>query len=421
MTSDPSPGRPVGPRPGREVLYISDQVLHALKHRHNVCGDHHLCRRTFEATSFVLADGIGSGVRANVAAIMCAHRLLHLLANGISLARASEMVVSMMHRARTEEGIPFAAFSLAHVLNSGHYTVLSYESPPPVLVRRGTAELLPLEFFPRGHEVVGEASGVLRPGEALILMSDGVTQAGLGRMKGMGWGEERVVAEINSRLDQRVPLEEIPQEILDRARELSGGQHGDDTSMAVLACREANVLNLMTGPPQSRDSDQAFVERFLAQAGEKVVCGSTTADLVARVTGNPLKLLEVSTSFASPPTYRLEGLDLVTEGAITLNQVYNLLEEDLEEYEGGSCVGQICRMLKRADVVHLFVGGARNPGNVGLEFKQLGVLPRHLVVGLLAEKLRALGKLVVGEGERGTQEGPGREPGASWGSGWLAF
>ncbi len=395
MTSEVRPG----PAPGQDrgLLYVCDSVAQALKARHNVCGDHYLCSRTWEETHFVLCDGIGSGMRANIAATMCAHRLLHLLANGISLTRASEMVVSMMHRARTEEGIPFSAFNLAHILSTGQYTVLSYESPSPILVRQGAAELLPLSYFTRGHEVVGEASGHLRPGEALVLMTDGVTQAGLGRMKGTGWGEERVVAEINAHLRRGQRLEDIPPEILEQARLLSGGAHGDDTTMAVLACREARVLNLMTGPARTKAADKEFVERFMAQEGEKVVCGSTTADIVARVLGHPLKVLELSTSFASPPTYEIAGLDLVTEGAVTLNQIYNILEEDLEDYQGGSCVGEICRMMKQADMIRFFVGGVKNPGHQGLEFKQLGVLPRSLIVTLLVERLRKMGKVVVEE------------------------
>ncbi len=396
MTSEPSiRSLPTGH--SRGLLYVQDSVGQVRKHRHNVCGDHFLCHRTFHETFFILCDGIGSGVRANIAATMCAHRLLHLLSHGIPLSRASERVVSMMHRARTEVGIPFAAFSIAHILNHGQYTVISYESPAPLLVSRGVAESLPQSFLTRGHEVVAESGGHLRPGEALVLMTDGVTQAGLGRVKGTGWGEERVVAEINAILRRGVRPERLPEPILEQARVLSGGAHGDDTTLAVLSCRQAEVLNLLTGPPRIKGADRDFVEQFLAQEGCKVVCGSTTADIVARVTGQPLKVLELSTSFASPPTYQIPGIDLVTEGAVTLNQIYNILEEDLEDYQGGSCVGQICRMMRSADMIRLFVGGARNLGNQGLEFKQLGVLPRSLIVNLLVEKLRKMGKVVVEE------------------------
>lgn len=396
MTSEPSiRSLPTGR--SRGLLYVQDSVGQVRKHRHNVCGDHFLCHRTFHETFFILCDGIGSGVRANIAATMCAHRLLHLLSHGIPLSRASERVVSMMHRARTEVGIPFAAFSIAHILNHGQYTVISYESPAPLLVSRGVAESLPQSFLTRGHEVVAESGGHLRPGEALVLMTDGVTQAGLGRVKGTGWGEERVVAEINAILRRGVRPERLPEPILEQARVLSGGAHGDDTTLAVLSCRQAEVLNLLTGPPRIKGADREFVEQFLAQEGCKVVCGSTTADIVARVTGQPLKVLELSTSFASPPTYQIPGIDLVTEGAVTLNQIYNILEEDLEDYQGGSCVGQICRMMRSADMIRLFVGGARNLGNQGLEFKQLGVLPRSLIVNLLVEKLRKMGKVIVEE------------------------
>jgi hypothetical protein len=376
-------------------LYIQDTVEQANKRGNRTCGDFCLCTRTDEHTIFILCDGIGSGIRANIAAIMCANRLMRLLESGISLYRASEMVVFMMHQARTEDDIPFAAFSLAWILNNGQYTVISYESPPPLLVDKDGSQPLPQRHFTLGYEVVSEATGMLREGNALILMTDGITQAGMGRIQGLGWGTEGFNAFVNAGLDRGKSLPEIAREGIDKAYELSGAMHGDDTTVAVLSCRQAVILNLMTGPAAQRSQDAGFVKDFMETGGFKAVCGSTTADVISRVLGEPVEVLSLSSSFSHPPKYKINGIDLVTEGAVTLNQVYNILDEDPLEFDEDSCVSDLCRMMIAADIIRLFTGKARNPGHTDISFKQLGVLPRHIIVGLLIQKLRAMGKIVV--------------------------
>ncbi|OPX83795.1 MAG: hypothetical protein A4E53_04397 [Pelotomaculum sp. PtaB.Bin104] len=231
--------------------------------------------------------------------------------------------------------------------------------------------------FTLAREPVSESTGVLRDGEALVLMTDGITQAGLGRMPGFGWGTEGVNSFFNYNLYREMPLADIAHETLAKASELSGGDHPDDASIAILSCREANVLNLMTGPAANRRNDKNFVAGFMEAEGYKAVCGSTTADVVARILKVPVEVIELSESFSQPPIYRIEGVDLVTEGAVTLNQVYNILDEDPEKYNSNSGVSDLGRVMLKADIIKFFIGNARNPGHVDISFKQMVSLPRQ--------------------------------------------
>ncbi|NLO97692.1 MAG: SpoIIE family protein phosphatase [Peptococcaceae bacterium] len=376
-------------------LYIEDTIQQANKMDNMICGDYYLCQRTFEHTIFILCDGLGSGIKANISATMCAHRLLWLLESGISLFKSSEMVLAMMHKARTQADIPYAAFTVAWVLNNGQYKVLSYESPSPLLVNKSGAEIMAQRVISLSEEPVKESTGMLRDGEALVLMTDGVTQAGLGKTQGLGWGVEGVNYYLNTALYRGKSLAQASQDIMDKACQLSGGVFADDASLVVLSCRQAKVLNIMTGPPVYPSEDESFVRDFLSREGYKVVCGSTTADIVSRVIGKPVEILSLSSSFAQPPRYKIEGIDLVTEGAVTLNQVYNILDEDPDNYDNGSCVSDLGRMMCHADFINFFVGGARNPSHNNISFKQLGVLPRQTIVNLLVQKLRDMGKIVL--------------------------
>src|SRR5271165_399979 len=113
--------------------YVETVMAQTAKHTDGVCGDFVIVDRTDEATTTILADGIGTGVKARVAAVMCANRLMELIRLGFTIREACAKILDTMHEARTAD-IPFAAFSICRVLNNGHATILSYEIPPPVLV-----------------------------------------------------------------------------------------------------------------------------------------------------------------------------------------------------------------------------------------------------------------------------------------------
>ncbi len=375
------------------MKFFEDIVGQERKRGQVVCGDACICDRSMEGTLFILCDGIGSGAYANIAAISCASRLHELLKTGVPPRTAAEMTAASMHKAR-EEKIPFSAFSLTVITRDGHFSVYTYESPEPVAVLNGSAAVLNPVFYTAGREVVGEVSGVLELGDSLLLSSDGVTQAGMGHGMGMGIGSQGVADFVGKRGVTETSVYTLPENVLAMVAAVSGGRYEDDATFAALHCREAAQLTVLTGPPSQAAKDAAYVRDFMAMPGEKVICGSTTAEIVGRELKREVKMLKVGALFGSPPEYFMEGIDLTAEGAIMLNQTYNILGEPAEEFEGG-VVERLAAMLTRADVVHFFMGGGTNTAHSGILFKQIGVMPRKKTVRLIAEKLKEMGKLVT--------------------------
>jgi hypothetical protein len=378
------------------LKFFEDIVRQATKHRKIVCGDTFLCERTMDGTEFVLCDGIGSGVYANIAAISCASRLIELFCSGVSFKIACEMVADSMHRAR-EEDIPFSAFSAAKILHDGQFTVYTYEAPEPIFIKDGTASVLKPHFFTAGYEVLGESSGTLGIGDSLVLSSDGVTQAGLGHGYTFGIGAEGIADSINHSLTRGIPLKDLPESIIELTETISGGSHEDDTTMAILHCRQAEEITVLSGPPSSKLKDRLFVERFMSSPGTRIVCGSTTAEILSRELHKEVRLINVGTSFGNPPEYHMEGTDMITEGAVILNQIYNILGENPERFVDNSPAERICSQLLNADVVTFIIGRAVNNAHSELLFKQLGLRPREATIKLISDKLKELGKLVVDE------------------------
>ncbi|MFH1513599.1 MAG: PP2C family protein-serine/threonine phosphatase, partial [Bacillota bacterium] len=358
-------------------LYTGLLLKQANKRNYRACGDQAEIARTMEHTDFILADGIGSGSYANIAARLCISRVLHLMQSGVSIHPACEKVLKLMHRARTEK-VPFAAFNVARIMKGGQLTCLSFEAPLPLLVRDGIVQKLRNTHYTLSGEVVSETSVLLKEGDSIVFFTDGVTQAGLGRGMGMGWGEDGFLDLFQKCISAGMTAEDALDIILMKTKSLSGGEHGDDTAIAVLTLRKASVINILSGPPASKADDEKLVKKFLGSDGLKVVCGSTTADMTARVMGKRVKMRKIPDSLTAPPEYLIDGIDLVMEGAVTLNQAYNILEEDLKGGEEG--VLKLCTLLRRADIVRFFEGMAQNTAHDDITFKQMGILKRALIV-----------------------------------------
>lgn len=376
------------------MKFFEDSVLQARKRRHLVCGDFYLCDRTPEATVMILCDGVGSGVYANVAAITCGNRLMALVEGGRSMRSACEQVAESMHRARTEES-PFAAFVAVRILPGGQFTAYAYENPGPVLIHHGTAAACAQHYMVSQYEMIAESSGTLELGDMLLICSDGVTHAGMGSGYATGWGLDGVVQEINAHIRRGGTADSLLSRLLHTSYTLSGKAYWDDTSLAMASCREAAELTVLTGPPTNRSDDAKIIRRFMDSPGSKVISGSSTTEIASRELNRPAIIKDMDMSMGSPPEYVMDGIDLITEGAVTLNQVMNLIvEEDIDFSGSSSPVFKFCQMLLKADAITFLVGCGYNPAHEDPLFRQLGVKPRQRIIGRIAAYLKERGKLV---------------------------
>lgn len=359
------------------------------------CGDLMGKDRTTLATTVILADGLGHGVKARISAQLCVSRLLGLIRSGVGARQAFAGVIKTMETAK-ETDMPYSAFSMVRIFPDGMATVLSYEAPNPILVSGRFAEVLPGRPAGGLEGVAAEFNCRLDEEDSLLVMSDGITQAGLGMGISGGWGAEGVAHYVTDLKSDGASWQDIPASVLERARRIWGGEYRDDCSAVLITARPGKTVTILTGPPSDRRLDRKVLGEFVARQGAKVVSGGSTARMLAEYLDRELKFEKRSENLYSPTRYFIDGIDLVTEGTITLNQVYNVLEEDEGRLEGGS-VAELHRLLKEADRVDFLVGDALNPANENIAFQQQGILSRKLIVPLISAKLREIGKLVVEE------------------------
>jgi len=376
------------------MKFFEEITAQVNKKNHPVCGDHYICDRTLGDTVFVLADGIGSGIYANVAATFCANRLIELIRSSLSPRESVARTAESMHRARNEDMI-FAAFSLVKLLSDGQFTVYSYEAPRPIIISGGKARPLTQRYFTSSYETIAEAEGILNTGDTLVLFSDGISQAGMGTGCSIGIGTEGFAGYLNRNLNNTQDLRLLAKKAIEMTAAVSGGYYADDTTLTMLHCREAKQLTIFSGPPANKERDVDFARRFNETEGQIVICGSSTADIISRETKREIKMISREFGLGSPPEYRMAGADMVTEGAMLLNQLYNILDEDQKKFIEKTPAERLAILIAMADVITFVTGGAVNGAHDEMIFKQVGIKPRQTIIELIAENLRRQKKVVV--------------------------
>lgn len=377
-------------------IHVEVEVAQRSKRNATTCGDVVKIERTEYATTIVCADGIGSGVKAHISATMAAARFMDLLKGGLSMRDAFSRVVDTMETWRSPE-LPYSVLTAVRILNHGETTVLSYEMPPPLLFAGGQATTLPLRYGGYRRALIGEVHCHIRPGEGIILVSDGITESGLGLGWKKGWTIEGVRRRVEEAVTSNGCSQRITSLVLNESREIDAGMHHDDSTVVSAICREGRVLNILTGPPGNRDRNREVINRFLSLEGCKIVCGGTTSKLVADAIGTEMELDTTHTSLYSPPRYKIAYIDLATEGRVMLNQLFNVLDSDPEDLEPDNPVRDLLLYIESADRVNFTVGLATNPSATHISYRQQGFLSRSAIVPLIAEALRKRGKLVVEE------------------------
>jgi hypothetical protein len=378
----------------KDYIHVKCLFRQQAKKNNYVCGDLIIQERNLDATTIILLDGIGSGIKANIAAHLNASRILELLKLGFTITQVVMKLAESMHKARTID-IPFVAFSLAHILHNGNCTILTYEMPPPVFIENNTAFIPDAKTTAINGEVIRRFHFNLSNDNSVILVSDGVTQSGMGKGLTFGLTAEGVKDFINGSIKSDFDISKLPERILMKSYEASSSQFEDDTTAILLTGEKGKILNILTGPPVDRNQDDELIRNFMNSKGLKVICGSTTLEIASRVLNEKVELASFNSAFFKPPTYTMKGLDLATEGAIVLNQLYNILDKNYQSYDRESCVSEMAILLQAVDLVYFWVGMSDNQGHQDIVFTQLHILPRKVIVPLIIEKLKAMGKLVV--------------------------
>jgi hypothetical protein len=350
-----------------------------LKRGEQLCGDKAQVYSSPERAIVVLSDGLGSGVKANILATMTTSIIVTMLRADVPLEEVMRTVIGSLPIDRVRQAA-YATFTIIDVdKRTNRFRVTNYDNPPAFFFRRGkNVELKWREETILDRRIqIGE--GTLERGDFLGVISDGIVYAGVGVQMNFGWGWSNVARHIEGIFrTQPDSAKNVVRGVVAKTNSLYAGQPGDDATFVGVYVRAKQTLIVFTGPPLNRADDERVVERFLAFPGRKVICGGTTGNIVARATGDEVEPDLTTMRDDVPPIGRLAGVDLVTEGILTISRAHELLRDSFGDVyrlpfdDNGAAL--LARELLLADDITFLVGGTIN------EYYQNPLLPKSVSI-----------------------------------------
>ena len=309
----------------------------------------------------VLSDGLGSGIKAHLLANMTTTMALKFIRSNMDILQSAETIMDSLPVCEIRK-ISYATFTVFDMQLGGKTRVIEMDNPPFIFIRDGkelnikSRELSSPKWKDR---TISVSQLTTQPEDRIIMVSDGVTQAGLGNKKyPLGWGRQGcldfILKEIrkNPYISAHDLARAVVHEALDKEVEHKAG---DDISCVVLYFRKPRKLLILTGPPFDEDKDHEFAELVANYDGKTVICGGTTANIVERELCLKCEIDKTSFDDKIPMASTMEGVDLVTEGILTLTEVYRMLKEGIDKNKNNAAV-RLAKMLLDSDKIDFVVG-----------------------------------------------------------------
>ena len=370
------------------------------KHGEELCGDHiETIKKEDGSLTLVLADGLGSGVKANILSTLTSTMLSTMIDGGLSLKEAVASLVRTLPIAKDRGNVAYSTFTVVHANPDFSLSLYNYDNPEPMLLSEGKE--VPLHWVQTTLEGKKITSCTLnfQDFDTLILMSDGVVYAGVGETLNFGWTRPEIVHYLEGVYAQSISSKSLSTILLDRCSNLYNGRPGDDTSVLTLRRRPRVQISYLVGPATHKEDDAKVMKLFFANAGKHLVSGGTSAHVVANYLHQEIETTLTYEDPSIPPISSIKGVDLVTEGVITLNRLVQLAQDYLGQnqayftwsykQDGASLLAQV--LFEEASDIAFYVGCAVNPAHQDPRL-DITISTKMGLVSELTHSLQKMGK-----------------------------
>lgn len=371
-----------------------------------LCGDKVEIVRGDGYVLAVLADGLGSGVKANILSTMTSKIIATMFSEGGTLQDVVETMADTLPVC-SERGVAYSTFTIVRIGLDGEVYLAEFDNPSLVWFKDNKLCEIPRQKMEMGGKVIEVARFTAGEGDMLVTFSDGVVHAGVGRLLDLGWQYDNIVQYLKENITPDISPLIYVRKLLSAVNTLYMDQPGDDSTVCAMRIKPNRPATVMVGPPVNQEMDETVVYKLMHSQGLKVVCGGSTSQIVSRVTGRELNVSIDYQNPSVPPTATIPGIDLVTEGVLTIgksldiikglmnnNDPQNLDTFTLNKKDGATLLARL--LLEQCTEVRFLVGRALNPAhqNPGMPVS-LG-LKLNLIKELTAE-LEKTGKKVTVE------------------------
>ena len=331
-----------------------------------ICGDVFISRKIREEnrTIAVLSDGMGHGVKANVLATLTSTMAVNFTIEHKHPETIADIIMNTLPVC-SERKMSYSTFTIVDIEADGDISILEYDNPQTIIIRN-LKSFDPDWKYTTLHTAKNEGKEIRtchfkpKKEDRILFFSDGITQSGLGTEKyPLGWGHENLTgyAEKLVKNGPGISAAKLAEKIVNMAYRNDNYSSRDDTSCASIYFREPRKLLISTGPPYEEENDKKLGQAIKEFKGKKIVCGATTADIIARELGVEI---EDSLDFADPdlpPVSSMPGIDLVTEGILTITKVTRILKEYSPSFElGKGPADRIIKLVRESDEIEIIIG-----------------------------------------------------------------
>lgn len=364
-----------------------------------LCGDHiEIVDQNENSLVLVLADGLGSGVKACILSTLTSKIISTMIANNLSVEECVSTIAATLPVCE-KRGVAYSTFTIIRITNNSEAEIIQYDNPQVIMLRGGENFEYPRTSMEIGGKTIYKSKLQLEKNDVFIAMSDGAIYAGVGKTLNFGWQRDSIIDFMVGNYDKKMSAKGISQLLLDECNDLYGGEPGDDTTVAAVKIRQRIPVSLMIGPPSNPGDLKKMQTLFFAKEGKHIVCGGTTSKLASEYLGKPVVPCLDYFDPEIPPIAKIEGIDLVTEGVVTMTKVLEYADSylngsisisDLSMKKDGA--SKIAHMLfEEATDISFYVGRAVNPAH------QNPALPINFNVKMqlideVSKKLKAMGK-----------------------------
>lgn len=367
-----------------------------------LCGDHvEIVDGEDGSLVVVLADGLGSGVKASILSTLTAKIISTMMANGLSLADCVDTIAATLPVC-SERQVAYSTFTILRFAGGRTAQIIQFDNPHVILLRDGRPYAYPQDMVEIDGKKIYQADLDLMEHDTFVAFSDGALHASVGPVLDLTWDRWAIGQFLETMYDPNATAKTVSSLLAGECRRLYGGRPGDDTTVCTVRLRRRQTVSLMLGPSRDPDDEEGMLASFFAEPGKHIVSGGTTSALAARHLGRELDTsLPAYVDPEIPPTAKLEGVDLVTEGVVTLSRVVeyaqNYLGDNARYAEWGykkDGASLAARMLfEEATDVNLYIGRAVNPAHQA-EGLPIGFDRKMQIADQLSDCLKRMGKAV---------------------------
>ncbi len=366
-----------------------------------LCGDHvEVIDQSDDSHVVVLADGLGSGVKASILSTLTSTIISTMVANGMSLESCVDTIAATLPICEVRK-VAYSTFTIVRTIDNREAEIIQYDNPKLILLRDGKSFDYPQTETKIDGKTIYKTKIDLHENDFLVFTSDGAIWAGVGTTMNFGWQREEIVEFLEKMVRPDFTAKTVSSLLLDECCRLYGGKPGDDTTVCTVKIRRRKSVNLLFGPPRDPKDVNKMMTLFFAKEGKHIVSGGTTSTLAGEFLGKPVETQLDYLDPDIPPIAKIEGVDLVAEGVITMSRVLEYANDYGEadsiyadwsvKEDGASRIARL--LLEEATDVNFFVGTAVNPAHQNPDLPINFNIKMHLVEEL-SERLKSLGKRV---------------------------